>query len=226
MVKKFDKLSIQRETYVDKIVDILEDQILSGKLAPKTKLSEVKLAKDFDVSRGPIRESLQRLEDMGLVIKNYQGRIVKAFNLKEYRENYELRIIIEAYCAMQGSLNASEQDHKRLQSIVEQMERNLSPKNQERLRALNIQFHDYVVKCSDNEKLIETYQLAVKKVRWANNFLIKLHDFFMYDYKEHRAIYDAFVKRDGTRVRMLMEKHSEGVLKMVLRWIEEKRTIL
>jgi DNA-binding GntR family transcriptional regulator len=220
MVTKFDKLSIQRETYVDRIVDILQDQILSGRLVPGSKLSEVRLAKEFDVSRLPAREALHRLEDLGLVEKDLQGRRVKAFNVKEYRENYELRIIVEAYCAMQAAAIASEQDHNRLRLIIDEMKKCLSPKNQARLRKLNLKFHDTIVACSQNETLIAIYQLAVKKVRWANNFIFKLPDHTHYDYKEHRDIFNAFVSRDGEKVRMLMEKHSRGVLEMVLNRFE------
>jgi len=222
MGRLFDKLSIQRETYVDKMVEILEDQILSGQLAPRTKLSEVQLAKQFEVSRGPAREALHRLEDMGLVERDLQGRHVKAFNVKEYRENYELRIIIEAYCAMQASAVASEHDHDRLRLIVDEMKKSLSPKNQAKLRKLNLQFHDAIVACSQNETLIAIYQLAVKKVRWANNFVFNLPDHSQYDYKEHREIFTAFVSRDGEKVRMLMEKHSKGILEMVLKRFEGK----
>lgn len=228
MVKRFDKLGIHRETYVDKIVDIIEDQILSGKLAPNTRLSEVQLAKEFDVSRGPAREALNRLEDMGLIEKGHQGRRVKAFNLTEYRENYELRIIVEAYCAMQASFRASKQDHKKLKSIIDEMKKSLSlekqtkPRSKAKLRKLNLQFHDFLVACSQNETLIEIYQLAVKKVRWANNFILNMPEHSQYDYKEHSDIFDAFVKREGETVRMLMEKHAKGVLEMVLQRFEDK----
>ena len=64
-LKKID-LSLRRETLVDKIVEYLEKSILSGEIPPKTQLSEPKIADEFDVSRVPAREALQRLEEIDL----------------------------------------------------------------------------------------------------------------------------------------------------------------
>ena len=220
---KHEKFELKRETFVDKIVDILEGQILSGELPPHTKLSEIKLGKEFNVSRGPAREALNRLEEMGLVEKEYSGRKVKAFDLKEYRETYELRIIIEAYSAMQGSYKASKHDHEKLKSLIEKMEKNLSPENQNLLYQLGIQFHEYLVNCSGNEKLIEVYQSAAKKVRWANSFISKLPDRHRQDFKEHLEIFRTFIKGDGKKVRRLMEDHTTRVLEIVLKKFEQKK---
>jgi DNA-binding GntR family transcriptional regulator len=68
------KLNLNQETLVDRIVDILEDRILTGKLEPGTKLSEVGVANEFGVSRAPAREALQRLQEMNLLQKTYKGR--------------------------------------------------------------------------------------------------------------------------------------------------------
>ena len=77
-------MNLQRETFVDKIVEIIENRILSGALQPKGRLSETMLAKEFRVSRGPAREALLRLEEMGLVQKSHAGREVKGSALTNF----------------------------------------------------------------------------------------------------------------------------------------------
>lgn len=60
---------------------------------PGTVLSEVALAKEFEVSRTPIRRVLQRLEFEGLVqIKNGVGTIVTDIDLKTFKETYDFRM--------------------------------------------------------------------------------------------------------------------------------------
>ncbi|NIS61920.1 MAG: GntR family transcriptional regulator, partial [Proteobacteria bacterium] len=72
-------INLNRETLVDRIVDILEGRILTGELKPTAKLSEARVAKEFGVSRVPAREALQRLQEMNLVRKTRLGREVAKF---------------------------------------------------------------------------------------------------------------------------------------------------
>jgi DNA-binding GntR family transcriptional regulator len=216
------KLSPQRETYVDKIVELVEEQILSGTIPPESKISEGQLAKEFGVSRGPAREALNRLEDKGLVEKKDFGRNIKAFDINEYRETYELRIIVEAYCTMQAAVRSTEKDHKIIRDLVDQMGKNLSPDKQGKLRELVLRFHDYIVECSKNETLIKVYQSAGKKIRWANTVVLKLRDQRV-DFREHRNISDMIINREPEKARTLMERHTTTNMELLLKEFEKKR---
>jgi len=220
-VKKNNKLVLHRETYVDKIVELVEDQILSGAIPPEAKISEGQLAKEFGVSRGPVREALNRLEDKGLVEKKDFGRSIKRFDIDEYRETYELRIIVEAYCTMQAAERSTEKDHKIINDLVDRMEKNLSPENRPTLRKLVVQFHDAIVECSRNKTLIETYHTASKKVRWATTVVLKLRDQQL-DFSEHRKIADMIIKGDSKKARTLMERHTITNMELLLKEFEKK----
>ncbi|MEW6671948.1 MAG: GntR family transcriptional regulator [Thermodesulfobacteriota bacterium] len=210
-----EPFNLQRETFVDKIVEIIENRILSGELQPKDKLSETTLAKEFHVSRGPAREALLRLEEMDLVQKSHAGRVVRGFSIEEFRENYELKLIIEAYCCMQGALKATTRDISKIQNLLDEIAKILHPKHTTRRKKLNNQFHDALVTCSNNKKLTEIYRLQTKKVYWGR--------FFTYDepqrpeksYKDHLEIFSAFVKKDGEKVRHLVEIHRREVMDIV-----------
>jgi DNA-binding GntR family transcriptional regulator len=77
----------------DRIHTELRDRICLLDYPPGTILSEVALAKEFGVSRTPIRRVLHKLEFMGLVqIKNGVGTIVTDINLKTFKETYGLRM--------------------------------------------------------------------------------------------------------------------------------------
>ena len=47
--------------------DRLIESIVSGDIAPGSKLSEPKLAQQFNISRGPLREAIRQLEGLNLV---------------------------------------------------------------------------------------------------------------------------------------------------------------
>jgi len=213
MDKITQPLTIHRETLVDKIVDIMEDEILTGRLAPGTRLSEARVAKEFHVSRAPAREALLRLEEVNLVRKSHLGREVAEFSIEEFREIYEIKNVLEAYAAMQAAQTATERNHKRLKSILDEMYNNLDPPNHKKLMKLNNEFHNHIVHCSYNLELIKLYDLRVKQVRWTT---VNYKSRPQLSVKEHQHIYDAFVERDGSRVRALMEQHTMGSMERII----------
>jgi DNA-binding GntR family transcriptional regulator len=77
----------------EQILQHLRRRICTLQLAPSTKLSEVKLARDYYVSRTPIRWVLNRLEMEGLVnTRHGAGSYVTDVNWQELRSIYHLRI--------------------------------------------------------------------------------------------------------------------------------------
>src|SRR5579884_691100 len=61
-LRKLESASLRQRVYA-----ALLEAIVSGELAPGTRLRDLDLAARLGVSRTPVREALQRLEDEGLV---------------------------------------------------------------------------------------------------------------------------------------------------------------
>ena len=222
MEKNTLHLTVHRETLVDKLVDILENQILTGKLEPGTKLSEAGVAKEFSVSRAPAREALLRLEEINLVRKNHLGREIAEFSIEEFREIYEIKNVLEAYAAMQATHAATERDIKKLKSILDEMYDNLDTPDYQRLMRLNSQFHDHIVHCCGNQKIIELYDMRVKQVRWTTvNYKTRPK----LSVEEHQQIFEAFIRRDAKAVRALMEDHTMGSMKRIIEEIKAQKGI-
>ena len=70
--------------------------LLRGDFPPGTPLREVHLSREIGVSRGPIREAFQRLEDEGLVeqIPN-RGAFARLPSAEEYEDLLETRVALE-----------------------------------------------------------------------------------------------------------------------------------
>lgn len=84
----------------DKVYKYLRDEIMSGKIAPNTRLLENDLAASMQVSRAPVREALNMLVNSGFVVRiPRHGAVVAPVTRKEIDENWELRILIEPYAA-------------------------------------------------------------------------------------------------------------------------------
>lgn len=80
----------------DRIRETLVTRILDGTYPTGTKLKELPLAREFNVSQAPIREALRELEGSGLVsCERYRGTRVRGADIEELLEAYELRAIME-----------------------------------------------------------------------------------------------------------------------------------
>jgi DNA-binding GntR family transcriptional regulator len=78
------------------IAEILRSAIVTGKLRPGTALVETALAEQLNVSRAPIREAIQDLENDGLVeTAAYKGKRVKPLTVREVVEVCEMRQVFE-----------------------------------------------------------------------------------------------------------------------------------
>src|SRR4051794_2075000 len=78
---------VRRRGLADEVADSIREAIFSGAYAPGEQLREVELSKTLDVSRGPVREALLRLEREGLVRSAwYRGATVMTLTPKDVAE--------------------------------------------------------------------------------------------------------------------------------------------
>lgn len=80
------------------VVDALREAIVSGRLQPGTKITELSLAERFAISRGPIREAIRELTNEGLLVSRpYSATHVAAVDERTITEAYDLRRLLEVY---------------------------------------------------------------------------------------------------------------------------------
>ena len=78
------------------VAELLRSAIVTGKLRPGATLVETALADQLNVSRAPIREAIQDLENDGLVeTVAYRGKRVKPLTVREVTETCEMRQLFE-----------------------------------------------------------------------------------------------------------------------------------
>ena len=94
-----DTLSaLPRVTRRTQVVDALRAAIVSGRLEPGAKITELDLAKRFAISRGPIREAMRELVNEGLLVNRpYSATHVAAVEERDIAEAYDLRRVLEVH---------------------------------------------------------------------------------------------------------------------------------
>jgi DNA-binding GntR family transcriptional regulator len=113
-----------RETLTGQAYRLLEEQIVTLRLAPGESVSELGLAESLRTGRTPIREALQRLSREGLVrILPRKGILVTDADPRKQLLVLEVRRELERLLCRLGAQRAGEAQRRRLREIADGMDR-------------------------------------------------------------------------------------------------------
>lgn len=140
----------------DNVRQTLEQQILTGEIAPGTRLDESRLAERFGVSRTPVREALTHLASSGLIeTRPRHGAIVTPITAKRLAEMFEVMAELEGLCARLAARRMTPAERQRLKDLHEACQAPLSEGDPDRYYELNLAFHDAIFEGSHNAFLVE-----------------------------------------------------------------------
>ena len=94
------KSPIFSKSFGEQVYHVVRQSILKGDYKPGKKLNEVELSRNLKVSRSPIREALQRLDNEGLVeLQPRKGAVVTCLTGEKIEELFEQREALEGMAA-------------------------------------------------------------------------------------------------------------------------------
>lgn len=207
----------------EEIYDALHRQIIAGKYSPGDWLRQEEIASQMGVSMTPVREALDLLVAKGIAERvPYRGVRVREMSEKDIVEAYGMRLFLEAMIAKETALTITSEQLKRLERIMEEMDRYVELSEMPQERQLSREFHDAIAEASGNDLLIQLYAIVsnafpdwllyealYRKPELLSGSVAQTHD-------EHTAILEAFNKRDPElAVRVSLEHVMESG-----RWLE------
>lgn len=138
-----------------RVTETIRDQILNGKLKPGEPLRQIPLSKEFGVAQTVIRESLQTLEQHGLVsaISNV-GVFVREMGPEELLAAYQVREVLEGLAARLCCRTASRADIELLEAAAHEIYAAKGPAERSLRSELERNFHHRFLTLSRNETLI------------------------------------------------------------------------
>ncbi|EKF9274497.1 GntR family transcriptional regulator [Vibrio cholerae] len=201
----------KESTKSENLTEYLIEAIVEGQLAPGSKISEPELAKQFQVSRGPLREALMRVEGLGLIerIPHIGARVIQLSPTKLV-ELYAVREALEGMAARLAARNITEIELAGLESLlsthsthIDQVE-GASYFHQQG----DFDFHYRIIQASRNQQLIgllcdELYHL-LRMYRYQSQ---RSHSRPVEALEEHKFILRAIRQRDEELAEMLMRRH-------------------
>ncbi|WP_066295529.1 GntR family transcriptional regulator [Bacillus sp. FJAT-29937] len=155
-------------TLKDNVVTIIRNKIIKGELLPGSRIIESEIAKDLEISRGPIREALRQIEHEGLIeYKSNKGCTVRTIDAKEVEDIYLIRAHLEMLAVDICDGEYKKETIQEMDSLLEEMESSSKERDIFRLVELDELFHTKIIKESGNERLYDVWSTF-----WSANVVI------------------------------------------------------
>jgi DNA-binding GntR family transcriptional regulator len=149
------------------VVHAIERALLNGTLAPGQRLLETDIARQMGISKGPVREALRQLEQLGLVVSYPQrGTFVAEITPTVASQAFSLRTVLESYAARLAIARLEDSDLLRMEEIIGQADA-LPPEEGRLLKRadLDLAFHDEIYRLSGHRLLQEAWGNLRAKIR-------------------------------------------------------------
>lgn len=194
-----------------RVYSALREDILNGRYTPGESLIELKIAKELNVSRTPVREAIRQLELEGLVesIPN-KGVTVKGITKKDMEDIYRIRRVLEGLAARWSVEQITDAELKRLQEVYELMEFYTSKDDIDQIAKLNTEFHDIIFSATKStilKHILKDFQFYVK---WARHESLSVPGRKEDALKEHFDILQALLRRDAEDSEKFLTIHVEN----------------
>jgi len=204
-------IGIKEQTKSENLTEQLIEAIVSGDYSAGSKISEPELARFFNVSRGPLREAMMRVEALGLVERiPHVGARVVTLSLEKLAEIYAVREALEGMAANLACKHITAQEIASLEILLSQHEEHIEQVDGASYfhQHGDFDFHYRIIKASRNSKLIsllcdELYHL-LRMYRYQSP---RSQSRPIHALNEHFHILTAIKERDAELAEMLMRRH-------------------
>lgn len=194
----------------ERVEQTLTRMILEGNLAAGERLTEIGLATRLGVSRGPVREAFRSLEASGLVTnERNRGAVVRGVSLQAAVEIQEVRAALDdmaARAAAGGRLTAIQ--ITQLGALVAQMDAVCAMGDVAAFYGLNLQFHEQIIRCVGNAKLIDIYLGLIKELHLFRRTGLMEAGEMQRSNREHRMILERIAAGDPDGASRAMREHT------------------
>jgi DNA-binding GntR family transcriptional regulator len=202
--------TLAQESTPSIIADKLRQAIAHGELKPGSQLGEAELARRFGVSRGPVREAMQRLTQEGLLVPiRNRGLFVIHMTPDDIRDMYLAREAIERAAArkiIDGDHAAAGDE---LLLIVEQMAQAATPAE---VSELDISFHERLLRLARSPRLSRMHQTFITETRMCIHCLDQTYAISEVRADEHRALANAIRAGDRELTERLLVAHMDDAI--------------
>jgi DNA-binding GntR family transcriptional regulator len=204
------------------VADGIRLAILRGELAPGQVLRQEELAKQFGLSRVPVREALRELETQGLVISYpNRGTVVAELSSADIEEVYLIRTTLETTVLRLSVPKMTDLDFRKAEAVYDQTDHDPNPAHS---AELNWAFHEILYAPAGLPRMLNMIRtLHCQALRY------HLVGFVAVDFKResqsgHRQILEACRQRDEDAAVAALTQHLSESGKSIVAYVRQVRS--
>lgn len=192
----------------DVILNELEEMVFAGQLSDGDRLDEIKLAKQFGVSRTPIREALQRLVASGLAEQiPRRGVFVRQPGPFELMEMFETMAEIEGVCGRLAAQRISDEALDILEQANHRCSAAVKASDIDMYYLENEVFHHLIYKQAGNGFLEQEALRLHRRLKPFRRHQLRLRGRLAQSMSEHEAIVAALRSGDSECAGTALRNH-------------------
>ena len=199
------------------VYETLKRRIITLAMKPGEPINEGILSQDLKISKTPIREALQQLENEGF-IDNIPGKgsFVSPISMQDLREIFEIREMLECEAIKRAALK---RDAQKLEAIRSAFESSGGPSRDGSPRKFRAgeQIHTFIFESLGNRRLLEIYRRLHDHIARHRNYFFSDAHVGRPDEscREHLEILEALAAQDPARCEQAMRVHLKNSLEYV-----------
>lgn len=199
---------VPRKSTVEIVSDELRSAIMYGSLEPGAQLGEAELASRLGISRGPLREAMQRLVQEGLLVSEpHRGLFVITLDEGDVEDVYLARLAIEREaCRLIMARNRGEAV-ARLTDALDALVEAAGKRDRVAMSYADQAFHEVLVSSSGSPRLERMAHTLLVETRMCLNALQDTYPEPSELVEEHRRLVDAIGDGEEERLLQLIEEH-------------------
>jgi DNA-binding GntR family transcriptional regulator len=215
LICNISDIKLITETVRAQAANELRDRILTGRLRPGDRLELDSLSAEFGTSRTPIREALLELSYEGLVaITPRSGIAVIGITPQDAVDNFAVLAALAGKAAEMAASRVTPGELGELQRLAGAID------GSEDVVLANRRFHRALNQASRSPRLLTYLRQAVRVV--PGNYFDLFPEQERRSRREHAALLDALVRRDGPAARILAEEHVLAAGEALGQWLTEQ----
>lgn len=198
-------------TVTDLVFEDLYDRVIKLELMPGTKLSEVEIAKQMDVSRQPVRDAFFRLSQLGfLLVRPQRATTVTPISERAVLQARFIRTAIELETIRTAATALTSAHLESLEGILDQQKEVLNPKKRVQFHLLDDEFHKTISDLSGHDyawTLIRNTKAHMDRVRY-----LTLSYGAKTAYSEHLILLQALKENDVEAATSMIRLHLSRII--------------
>ena len=212
---------IERQSLSEQVYHYIKRMILSGALQGGEKIPEEKIARQFGVSRTPIREALRRLDEYGLIyLKPRSYAVVVDLDPREAEHVAQVRAQLEALAVSLLAESGTEEDFSVLEKLAQECHEQVEKGDLAGTFEKDSQLHLEIAKRTGNRHLYEIFEKIDAKVQLLRLVVhLPVEELQMF-IGQHRDIIEALKRHDKSAAESLMKTH---ILQQLQHYHEAKK---